>query len=113
MTGHLGPLALFLVYWYTSLPPAAVAWQSGTRTAEELESQQGKSGPGGGGSLTWGLDDPGLVGLGGVAVPLPVREPLHHGVDLSLPLPLSVSARGAAAAAAAAAETLGRVNLLG
>jgi hypothetical protein len=27
---------------------------------------------------TWGLDDTGLVGLGGVAVPLPVCEPLHH-----------------------------------
>jgi hypothetical protein len=21
VTGHFGPLALFLVYWYTSLPP--------------------------------------------------------------------------------------------
>jgi len=58
---------------------------------------------------SWGLDDPGLVGLGGVAVPLPVREPLHHGVDLSLPLPLSVSARGAAAAAADAGS--GRTRL--
>jgi hypothetical protein len=34
--------------------------------------------------LTWGLDDPGLVGLGRVAVPLPVRQALHHGVDLAV-----------------------------
>jgi hypothetical protein len=27
---------------------------------------------------TWGLDDPGLVGLGRVAVTLPVGEALHH-----------------------------------
>ena len=29
-------------------------------------------------SLTWGLDDTCLVGLGCVAVPLPVGQPLHH-----------------------------------
>ena len=34
--------------------------------------------------LTWGFDDPGLVGLGGVAVPLPERQALHHGVDLAV-----------------------------
>ena len=28
--------------------------------------------------LTRGLDDAGLVGFGGVAMPLPVGEPLHH-----------------------------------
>jgi len=27
---------------------------------------------------TWGLDDPRLVGLGGIAVPLPVGQTLHH-----------------------------------
>ena len=27
---------------------------------------------------TWGLDDPRLVGLGGIAVPLPVGQALHH-----------------------------------
>jgi len=30
------------------------------------------------GARTWGLDDPGLVGLGRVAVTLPVGEALHH-----------------------------------
>lgn len=30
---------------------------------------------------TWGLDDPRLVGLGGIAVPLPVRQTLHHVSD--------------------------------
>jgi hypothetical protein len=34
--------------------------------------------------LTWGLDDPGLVGLGRVAVPLPVRQALHHGVGVAV-----------------------------
>ena len=30
------------------------------------------------GIRTWGLDDPRLVGLGGIAVPLPVGQTLHH-----------------------------------
>jgi hypothetical protein len=30
------------------------------------------------GARTWGLDDPGLVGLGRVAVTLSVGEALHH-----------------------------------
>lgn len=30
------------------------------------------------GIQTWGLDDPRLVGLGGIAVPLPVGQTLHH-----------------------------------
>jgi hypothetical protein len=34
--------------------------------------------------IIWGLDNPGLDGFGSVAVPLPVRQALHHGVELSL-----------------------------
>lgn len=34
-------------------------------------------------SLTWGLDDASLVRLGGVAVALPVCQPLHHLAALS------------------------------
>jgi hypothetical protein len=57
--------------------------------------------------LTWGLDDPGLVGLGRVAVPLPVRQALHHGVRPRCRALLSARCPAAAAAAVAAAKTLG------
>ena len=57
---------------------------------------------------SWGFDDPGLVGLGGVAVPLPVRQALHHGVDLAV---ARFSLRGAGAAAAAA-KTLDRKSVV-
>jgi len=47
------------------------------------------------GARTWGLDDPGLVGLGSVAVTLPVGEALHHlaAADKTLVM-LGAGARG-------------------
>jgi hypothetical protein len=46
--------------------------KNGTKTGKKMGRQEEE------GIRTWGLDDPRLVGLGGIAVPLPVGQTLHH-----------------------------------
>jgi hypothetical protein len=52
--------------------------QSRSKEPPKMEREQKRKGWGKEGILTWGLDDPRLVGLGGIAVPLPVGQTLHH-----------------------------------
>jgi len=100
VTGHLGPLALFLVYWYTSLPPARIRrshqhHQEHTHRSGHHRLLPNLAGMKPRGARTWGLDDPGLVGLGRVAVTLSVGEALHHlaAADKTLVM-LGAGARG-------------------
>jgi hypothetical protein len=92
VTGHLGPLALFFVYWYTNFPPnprnctnnhkqANKQLQPHNSTGSELEirhRRNEKKRRARERDLTWGLDNPGLVGFGGIAMPLTVCQPLNH-----------------------------------
>jgi hypothetical protein len=71
------------VYWYTSLPPASTNHKPIVQirtTPKKIKKQTARKRRNRGekGIYTWGLDDPRLVGLGGIAVPLPVGQALHH-----------------------------------